>query len=303
MKKLDALDLDGRLLQTFLAVMETGSVTQAAARLQLTQSAVSHQLERLRGIVGNELFVKSGRGIAPTEHARALAARAPALLAGLQALVTAAHVEPATMELHLTVAANDFQRDLLLPDFLQRVRAVAPGFTLRVIASGAPRAELLREGPCQLLITPRPPDAADLMHVRLLEDRYVVFFDASCRAAPRDLEEYLAAEHVTVVHEPHRTLDIDDQLARAGIRRRFVVEVPGFAGIGPFLRGTARLATVPSLLSRHLLRGLAQAPVPVACPAMPMYLVWHRRHHEDAQHRWLRTQLQAVLDPSPGTQA
>ncbi len=293
MKKLDAMDLDGRLLQTFLCVIEVRSVTQAAARLQLTQSAVSHQLERLRAIVGDELFVKSGRGIAPTAHAAALAERAPAVLAGLQQLVEAAHFDPAAMELHLTVAANDLQRDLLLPDFLERVRAVAPGFTMRVIASGAPRAELLRDGPSQLLITPRPPDASDLMHVRLLEDRYAVFFDGSRRAAPTDTEDYLRAEHVTVVHEPHRTLDIDDQLARAGIRRRFVVEVPGFAGIGPFLRGTPRLATLPSLLSRHLLRGFAQAPVPVPCPVMPMYLVWHLRHHDDARHRWLRGQLQA----------
>lgn len=299
MKTLDAFDLDGRLLQTFLAVAETGSVTRAADRLQLTQSAVSHQLERLRAIVGDELFVKSGRGIAPTEHARALAARAPALLESLRQFAQPVLWDPSTLQSTVTVAANDLQRDWLLPAFLQRLQQAAPRVSLRVISSGAPRAELLREGACDLLITPRPPDAADLMQLRLLQDRYVVFFDGQARTAPQGPDDYLAADHVTVIHEPLRHLDIDDHLARAGIRRRFVAEVQNFGGVGPFLRGTARLATLPSLLSTHLLKGFDSTEVPLPCPAMPMFLVWHCRHQDDPPHRWLREQLQAVVPGQP----
>lgn len=299
MKTLDAFDLDGRLLQTFLAVAEAGSVTRAADHLQLTQSAVSHQLDRLRAIVGDELFVKSGRGIAPTDHARALAARAPALLESLRQFTQPACWDASLVERTITVAANDLQRDWLLPALLQRLQETAPRVSLRVISSGAPRAELLRQGDCDLLITPRPPDAADLMQVRLLQDRYVVFFDAESREAPVGVDEYLAADHVTVIHEPLRHLDIDDHLARAGIRRRFVAEVPNFGGVGPFLRGTARLATLPSLLSTHLLKGFATADVPLACPAMPMFLVWHCRHQDDPLNRWLREQLQALVPGLP----
>src|SRR5256885_13180362 len=75
MRQIDGSQLDGRLLQLLLAVLETGSVTAAAQRLGVTQSAVSHLLDKLRAITGDRLFVRQGRGIAPTAHALALQGR------------------------------------------------------------------------------------------------------------------------------------------------------------------------------------------------------------------------------------
>jgi DNA-binding transcriptional LysR family regulator len=195
----------------------------------------------------------------------------------------------------VTIAANDLQRDLLLPRLLARLRLAAPGLSLRVIPSGLPSAEMLRDGQCELLITPRPPDAGDVLHRRLFEDDYRVFFDAGCRAAPLDTAEYLRADHVTVLYEARRRLHIDDVLAERGVQRRFVAEVSGFAGIAPFLRGSERLATLPGLLRVGLLNGFAHAAVPLPTPSMPMYVVWHLRHQTDPMQRWLREQLDAVV--------
>lgn len=294
MSEFDHSDLDGKLLQVLVAVIEEQSITRAAQRLDVTQSAVSHLLDKLRAIVGDPLFVRSGRGIVATARAEALAVQARLLLDDMRRFTTSALFDAATVSACVTIAANDLQRDLLLPPLLARLRATAPGLTMRVIPSGAPRAELLRDAACDLIVTPRPPDATDLMQKRLFEDRYCVFFDASRREAPRTLGDYLAAGHVTVLYEPRRALDIDQHLVEEGVQRRFVVEVPGFAGIGPFLRGTELLATLPSLLQGGLLNGFATAPVPVPCPPMPMYLVWHLRHHNDPLHRWLRSELEAV---------
>lgn len=70
MSGIDHLRLDGNLLQLFVAVMETGSISNVAERLNVSQSAVSHQVEKLRAIVGDPLFVKSGPGIVATPRAR-----------------------------------------------------------------------------------------------------------------------------------------------------------------------------------------------------------------------------------------
>ena len=298
MSQFDYLDLDGHLLRLLLAVFEEGSITKAAQRLDVTQSAVSHLLDKLRGITGDKLFVKSGRGIVPTVHARELAIRARALLDGMRGFSHAAGFNPATLAVTVTIAANELQRDLLLPAFLRYVRAEAPGFALRVIPSGVPPAEMLREEHCQLVITPRPPEGSDILQKRLFEDRYRVFYDASQRDPPRTRDEYLAAEHVTVLYEPRRGLAIDEALLERGVNRRFVAEVPGFAGLPAFLRGGTLIATLPSLLRAHLLHGLDIAPVPVECPAMPMYMVWHLRHQTDPVHRWLRQNLEMVVAPS-----
>ena len=97
-------------------------MTAAATRLGLTQSAVSHALNKLRRIAGDPLFAKSGRGIVATAHAQALAAKARALIDEMRSFAGGVTFEPASAQLSLTIAANDFQRDLLLPRFFGSCR-------------------------------------------------------------------------------------------------------------------------------------------------------------------------------------
>lgn len=291
----DHTHLDGHLLALLIAVTEEGSITRAAERLGVTQSAVSHLLGKLRAIVGDPLFVKSGRGIVATARAEALAVQARVLLEDMRRFATAPAFDPAALRTTFTIAANDFQRDLLLPRLLARLRAAAPGVALRVIPSDIPTPEMLRDAHCHLAISPRPPDASDILHKRLFEDSYQVFYDAAVREAPASLADYLAAEHVTVVYEPRRALDFDQGLATRGIERRFVATVPGFAGIPSFLRGSALLATVPGLLRSSLMRDFVTCELPLAAPPLPMYAIWHLRDRHDPVHCWLRAELEAVV--------
>ncbi len=290
------LALDGRSLRVFLAVLDTGSVTLAAERLGVTQSAVSHTLDRLRGVLADPLFVKAGRGIAPTPHAQALAERARSLLDDLREFAAGARFDPATADFTLTVAANDFQRDLLLPDFYRQVTSRAPGIRLRVIPSGVPSADMLRERRCDLLLTPRPPAGADIFQQRLLSDRWVCFYDPAVRSAPRSEKAWLAARHVGVVYERGERLAFDTQLEAMGRRRDIAVTVPNFSGVPVFLRGSDRLATLPGLTRREIMKEFDAVPLPFDFPALAMYLVWHRRHHLDPAMGWLRGQLLEVAD-------
>jgi DNA-binding transcriptional LysR family regulator len=299
MSRTDAsLDIDGRLLALLVAVVETRSVTQAADRLGVTQSAVSHGLERLRTLTGDALAVKAGRGIAPTARAEELAGRAQALLDELHRFAAAGDFEPAHCRSTVTIGANPLQRDLLLPALLDRLRSVAPLLTLRVVASDVPSAEMLRERRCELVVSPRRPEGADIAHAALFEDRYLVFYDAAARAAPSGRDDYQAADHVAVRYDSGRTPDVDRFLEDRGVVRRIVAQVPDFSGVAPFLRGSTRLATLPALTAVSLLRGLARAPLPVPCPPLRMQMIWHRRFDADPMHAWLRRELVAVVAPA-----
>lgn len=297
MNDFDWSDLDARLLQLLVAVVEAGSITGAAQALGVTQSAVSHQLDKLRAITGDALFVKSGRGIVATARATELAVLARELLRQLQGFAQSGAFDPARWRGTVTIAANDFQREVLLPALAARLRAQAPGLALRIIPSDVPSLEMLRDGVCDLAISPRPPEGSDIVQKRLFEDRYTVYFDASVRGAPASLQEYLAADHITVVYEPRRTLHLDRTLEARGLRRRFAVMVPGFGALPAFLRGSPLLATAPSLLAGRFLAGFGRSEVPTPCPPLPMYLIWHRRHQDDAAHRWLREQLALTAPP------
>jgi DNA-binding transcriptional LysR family regulator len=288
MKNIDHLKLDGHLLQLLVTVTELRSVSRAAEQLELTQSAVSHQLDRLRRLLGHELFVKSGRGIVPTPHAETMASEARKLIEQLRRFSQPQVFTPSALDRRFVVAANDLQRDLLLPRLLLRLRQQAPKVSLLVLPSDVPSADQLRDHGVELVISPRLPDAGDIKHRRLFSDEYRVFYDAAMRRAPRSLSQYLQAEHVAVVHNTQRRLDLDEQLTRLGIERRFAVTLSSFGGVAGFLQGTDRLATLPGRLRQGLLRGLADAPTPFKTPTMPMFAAWHVRHQDDPAHAWLR---------------
>lgn len=298
MSKIDWMNLDAHLLRLLVIVVETGSVTGAAQRLEVTQSGVSHLLDKLRRITGDPLFVKSGRGIVATARAVTLAAQARELLNSLERFARHGEFDPARWQTTLTIAANDFQRDLLLPLLAAQLRTQAPGVTLRIIPSAVPRPEMLRSDDCDLVISPRPPQGTDIVQKRLFEDLYRVFYDPAVRDAPRSKADYLEAQHATVVYEPRRSLDLDQLLAAQGLARRFAVMVPHFGALPAFLRGTPLLTTAPGLLARHTLRELASCPPPVPCPSLPMYAVWHARYQQDPAHRWLRDVLESVVAPA-----
>jgi len=307
MKEIDHLALDGHALELFLAVLEEGSVTSAATRLGLTQSAVSHGLNKLRRIAGDPLFAKSGRGIVATAHAQALAEKARALIDEMRSFAGGVTFTPASAQLSLTIAANDFQRDLLLPRFFGHVAAQVKNLDLRVIPSQSPSPAMLRENRCDLLITPLPPSGIDIVQKRLLSDHYVCYYDPKTRTAPSSRGAYLAARHVTVVYTDNERLDFDRRLAANGFHRDIAISVPSFSGVPSFLRGTQMLACMPSLLASGVMRGFAHAPIPLASRTrtlaeLPMFMVWHQRYQKDPAHRWIRSQLEtvaAMASPSP----
>lgn len=297
MNEIDHLDLDGHLLHLFLTVIEEGSITAAGARLGLTQSAVSHAMQRLSRLVGRTLFVKSGRGIVATADAMALDARAREIVRALEDFTRPAVTDVADMRFDLTIAANDLQRDLLLPALFQRLRQAARSVRIRVVPSDVPSVDLLRSRACDLVITPLPPDGSDVLQRRLFRDQYVCYFDPGVRAAPRDMADWLAARHATVVYPDGGRLQFDKDLERSGVERSIDVMAPSFAGVSAFLRGSDLVATLPSLLSAHVMRDLAVAPVPIE-PSMrrrvaplAMYLVWHRRTHDDPGAKFVRNLL------------
>lgn len=149
--------LDGKQLQLFLEVYECNSVSRAAERLGLTQSTVSHGLERLRRCLGDPLFIRDGRNIAPTSQADFLAPRVREALTALEALSEPQVYDPSQDTRVLTIAAH---ADELQPELekLYRVLArAAPRMPLRIHGLGATNnaRPLLETGYADLIIMVR----------------------------------------------------------------------------------------------------------------------------------------------------
>ncbi len=294
MKNFDFHKLDGQLLRTFLTILEESSVSLAADRLDVTQSTVSHSLNKLRTILGDPLFVRSGQGLTPTETALSLKGPVIEVLDQLQSLTNLRPFDPKSEEMHFVVAANDMQRDLIFPKLLHDAWTEDIDLSLELRPSGVPSVGLLREARCDMILTPLPPDAPDLIQQKLFSGSMMVFYDPDARTAPRTVEEYLAAGHVTVQFALGGT---SDEVIKAPDLPYFPipkVTVSNFAGIPSFVLGSDLLATQFEYMQHTSLSRLAMAPLPFHTDEISIYSVWHTRSTNDPAHKWLRDRVKRV---------
>ncbi|HJP37150.1 MAG: LysR family transcriptional regulator [Gammaproteobacteria bacterium] len=298
MQDFNHLQIDGRSLSTFLLVLEENSFSRAAERLGVNQSTVSHTINKLRDALGDPLFVRDGRGIAPTPRALALQAPATAAIVKLRELSYGRDFDPRSETMRFNIAANDLQANLLFPVVLRNASAEDIDLNLSITSSGVPKANILQEGHSDLLVTPMPPIGADIIRSKLFETTYRCFFDGSVREPPRSMEEYLAARHVTVVFDDHTSTQAAPSYLST-LNRKIVVTVPNFSSIPSFVKGTDIVATELSHAYPSIMGALDFAPVPFKEKPLTMYMVWHLRNQQDPAHKWLRERIKNVAKDLP----
>src|SRR3954470_23366579 len=131
MSAVNARSLDLNLLPVLVAVADTGSVTAAAQRLYLTQSAISAALGRLKGAIGEAVIIRHGRRVVLTERGARLVAQArPHLDAILQAALLPAAFDPKTSDRILRLGLADIFDEWLLPALLHFLDREAPNLRL-----------------------------------------------------------------------------------------------------------------------------------------------------------------------------
>ena len=298
MQDFNHLNIDGRSLRTFLLVLEENSFSRAAERLAVNQSTVSHTINKLRDFLGDPLFVRDGRGIAPTPRALALQAPAEAAIAKLRELSYARDFEPTQETMRFNIAANDLQANLLFPEIMREASSKNIDLNISITSSGVPKTNILQEGHSDLLVTPIPPNGADIIRSKLFETAYQCFYDGSVREPPHTIEEYLAARHVAVVFDDRTSTQAAPSFLST-LNREIVVTVPNFSSIPSFVKGTDIVATELSHTYPSIMGDLHYAPVPFKENPLTMYMVWHLRNQQDPAHQWLREQIKKVATKLP----
>jgi LysR family nod box-dependent transcriptional activator len=286
------------LLVAFDALLEERSVTRAARRLHVTQSAMSAALKRLREALGDPLLLQHGKAMIPTPHALALAPEVTAALAALRRLtLPSTGFDPGTSVRTFRVAASDYVATVLLAPLLKALEQAAPGVRLEISLPADSTSERLAKGEYDLVLTPEnfiePDHPADL----LFEEAHVVvgcarnpLFDAALTR-----QAFAAAGHV-VVRIDGRNTHIENELARLGVTRRIEVHAPSFIQAPWLLPGTRRIALMHERLARLVapLLGLRIAAPPFAIPPMREMMQFHATRAQDAGLLWLRERLRAL---------
>ncbi len=296
MSKIDYLGLDGNTLTTFLTVLEEMSVSRAAERLGVTQSAVSHTLDKLRVIFDDPLFVRVGRGIESTARARALQGSVESVLDDLKSLTDHREFDPLVEQMEFTIAANDFPIQLIFPKLLRELSDEGIHPRIRFIPSGIPSVSILRASRYRMLITPTPPDDPELEKVSLIQSKMVIFYDSTVRKPPKTRKQFAESNYVEV-----RFSDTEASLMAlptfdASTMKPPMISVPNFGSLAPMIKGTDRITTQIAAMKLGLLKELDSTPLPFKTDTLDLFLIWHRREQDDPAHRWLRQRIVGTVN-------
>ena len=293
---------DINLLVAFDALSRDLSVTRAAARLKIGQPAMSHNLNTLRLLMGDELFVRVGQTMRPTPRALAIAGPVRAVMEQLQrAILTpeSFHAQAEVRTFHIGVS-NEMET-LLIPRLIASIQPMAGG--VKILARPAlpdMMARMLDDGVIDLAVGCF--GVATLRHRRSLifEQALACCFnpDLLALAVPMDRETYMRQQHALVSQNNSIRGCMGEALRAAGAELNVVVAAPEFLTILSAAQQAPVVATLPSRVVAKFGpgMGLAVSPVPLDLDLPPISMVWAAHAENDPASLWLRDQITPLID-------
>jgi DNA-binding transcriptional LysR family regulator len=295
--------VDVSLLVVFATVLEERNVARAAERLNLTPSAVSHSLRRLRRLLHDPLFLKIPAGVKPTARALELAAPVAELLSRLQTIVSAAGpFDARTARRTFTIGAPDALAAVFLGPLVASVARQAPGIDIRLLqlmplGHGKSAHQVwqdtlteLDQHKLDLAVLPIGPLPSRYTQQLLFEEDFVVAMRKGHRLARKlTFASYLSGPHMLVSAIGDALGIVDVRLAEQGQARRVALTVPNFMMALAHLSESDLIATLPRhLVERHAARfELVARPVPLPWTPDAVRAVASRAAMADAGVAWL----------------
>jgi len=290
--------LDLNLLLIFDALMQEQNLSQAALRLNLSQSTVSNALARLRQQLGEPLFQRTARGLVPTPQAHTLYGPVRQALHLLR--VGLGPQERIDLETDLTfrISMNDYAQAIFLPGMLTRLRALAPQLLLSVQLDEADTlAKRLKTGELDLAIDYLHFDDDDLRYQPLIEEELTVIARVDHPACNDrlTLSLYQQCHHVSVLPRAGRGSPLEIVLGSAKVQRKVQLYLPQYLAIPTIVAQSDLLGTVPRRLAEHFAQqySLQVFPLPLEIPPIQVSLIWHRQQDVAVGLKWLREQITA----------
>lgn len=297
---MDLQQFDLNLLVALDALLTEKSVTRAGARMNLSQSAMSGTLARLRDVFHDELLIPVGRGMVLTPLAQDLVEPLGDLLQQVRStLATRPRFTPATSDRHFSISVSDYVASVLIVDLLRLVKVAAPSITFELRSVGTRAGDDLDRDSIDFVIAPEGYVSAAHSREVLFEDTHtcIAWADNPHVGSTLSIEQYLSLGHV-VVRVSEDGDNYDERILRGmNHRRRVEVVTPSFDLAPHLVVGTGRIATVATRLAVKYagLLPIKLVPVPIAMPPMVEMLQWHRAHDHDPAHVWLRAQMRDAV--------
>lgn len=288
---------DLNLLIALDVLLAEGSLVGAARRMNLSASAMSRTLGRIREAVGDPILVRAGRTFVPTPRAIALRERVRHAVEEAQSLLrTEAPLDLTTLDCTFTLRANEGFVEVFGAKLVMLVLAAAPGVRIRFAPKSDKDVKPLREGRIDLDIGVLGETGPEVRIQTLFRDRYVgvVAPDHLLTREKVTARRYAECQHVSVSRRGRAKGPIDIELEALGLTRRVVAVVTGFPSALALVRASSLVASVPERQTERGRTGLYVFDLPVRTAPVTISQMWHPRVDADPAHRWLRGCIRRV---------
>ena len=293
---LEAVDLNQLLV--LCTLLETRSVTRAAERLGLSQSATSHALGRLRVLFDDPLLLRGSDRMILTARAEALAPQLSSALTHLRGALRPPEVfDPATTERTFVFATADYTEFVLVPPLIAQLQRVAPRMALTVCEPPADVAAGLGDGSLDLAAAPSlfGGVATGIQSRTLFDESFVCMVRRGHPALGKRWtpESFSRMKHAIIAPRAKPGGFVDDSLARLGLSRKIALMLPHFL-VAPFVIAESDLVlTLPRRIAKTFEKQLplVLVPPPLEVPGFSMQLYWHERSQRDPAHSFLRDRI------------
>lgn len=292
--------LDLNLLVALDVLLDECNITRAAERLNMTQSATSGILKRLRAFFDDELLVQVGRTMQPTPYALELQEPVREVMLKIRSsIITKRTFDPSTSKRHFRIMSADFIITVLLRDVLKEIQEEASGLTFEILSPFSQNDLLLARGEVDFMLVPQRYTVEGHPSELLFEEEHVcvVCQDNDQVGDHISFEQYIEMGHVSVGFGSSRQLSIEDWFMKQyDVTRRIEVITSDFNTLPQLVLGTNRIATMHARLAKYYAQYLPirLLPTPVELPTMLEKIQWHRAIENDPLHRWVREKIQTA---------
>ncbi len=287
---------DLNLLVTLDVLLAEGSVARAAKRLQLSPSAMSRALARLRDVLGDPLLVRAGRGLVPTPRALELQQQVGNLVRDAEAVLRPTKLlDLKGLVRTFTLRTSDGFTESFGPAIVKKASEAAPRVQLRFLRKLDRSSDGLRDGSIDLETGVLGRALGPEIRAKaLFRDRFigVVRKGHPLQHGEITAADFAAGKHVRVSQRGVERGPIDEAMKLLGLRRDVVASVDGYIAALALARDSDLIASVPEQHTWALRNGMFSFPFPVHVPEVTLSLLWHPRQDGDPAHRWLRQCVQ-----------
>lgn len=294
MNTMHSIPFDLNLLAVFAAIYRKRNLTLAGEDLNLSQSAMSHALGRLRSQFNDPLFIRQGNSMEPTPLAENLAT---GILPGLEmvggAIRDKGTFQPATTRRTFRLGMNDYGGAIVLPLLTEHIRRAAPNVALHIVHSThEERQQMLKEGALDAVMGCYLIEGKHICSAELFRDREacVVRHDHPLATGALEPSRFQDMPFIALSLSVSGKNVLDRVLEKTGFKLNPVVTIQQELAVPELVRTTGLAGTMAERLARRTIHGneLCIRPLPFADAEFSPRLFWHTSRDTEPGQRWLR---------------